>query len=438
MDWSKLPDLIAVGLLAWAFASVARHCRTGASGNWLSGWYFIVLHFLAALLAPLSGFFGQVAGVVSIMGLIMAALLFMRSSVSDFVNMRTASKAMFPLMAGNFLLFTCVLVFDAPRWLLNLSEALLGFTPLAATLIFPRWSVPLLRWSMTILHCALWVFLWQTRNLPDSADLALNAVLFAVYFGCAIHFWYHNRRASTGAMIGIVGFWLWASVFVLGPLMEAFLPALKVEPEIWNLPKYIVAVGMILLMLEEQIEHNKHLALHDELTGLPNRRLFQDRLAGAIERARRSGTQAALLMVDLDDFKSVNDNFGHYAGDQVLQQTAAILSARIRNSDTVARTGGDEFAVVLDPPTSRAEALIVSRALLDLLHAPMQLNEHSVHVGASVGLAIFPDDAKDMKSLCIQADMRMYEGKRGEPFDSGKTLRAVQPEGRAVISPAKA
>lgn len=344
-----------------------------------------------------------------------------------------------PLIAGEFLLLVCILVLGGPRWLLNVSEALLGFTPLFMTLVFPRWSIPFLRWSMAIIHCALWVFLWQTRNLPNSADLALNAVLFTVYFGCAIHFWYHNRKATTGAMIGIVGFWLWAAVFVLAPLLEAFLPTLKVEPEIWNLPKYIVAVGMILLMLEEQIEHNKHLALHDELTGLPNRRLFRDRLAGALERARRGGSQAALLMVDLDDFKSVNDNLGHHAGDQVLQQVAAILSTRIRNSDTVARTGGDEFAIVLEPPTNRAEALIVSRALLDLLQAPMQLNEHSVNVGASVGMAVFPDDAKDMKSLCIQADMRMYEGKRGEPFNTGKTLRAVPPpESRATVSHAKA
>ncbi len=174
------------------------------------------------------------------------------------------------------------------------------------------------------------------------------------------------------------------------------------EPEVWNLPKYIVAVGMILLMLEVQIEHNKHLALHDELTGLPNRRLFQDRLAGALERARRSGTQAALLTVDLDDFKVVNDTYGHHTGDLLLQRVSKLFLRRIRHSDTVARTGGDEFAVILEPPTTHEEAALVSRALLDMLEEPLRLNENTVRVGASVGVALFPDDARDLKSLCIR------------------------------------
>jgi diguanylate cyclase (GGDEF)-like protein len=438
VDWSKLPDIIAVGLLAWAFASVARRCRTVASGNWLIGWYYIVLHFTAALFGQLPGFIGQVIAVISIMSLIMAALQFMRSSVSEFVNVEHASRIVMPLMAGNFLLFVCVLVFDSPRWLLNLSEALIGFTPLFMTLVFPRWSIPILRWSMSILHCGLWLFLWQTRNMPNSSDLALNAILFTVYFGCAFHFWYHNRKATTGAMIGIVGFWLWAAVFVLAPMLAAFLPAFKVEPEIWNLPKYIVAIGMVLLMLEEQIEHNKHLALHDDLTGLPNRRLFQDRLAGAVERARRTGTQAALLTVDLNDFKLVNDTYGHHTGDLLLQRVAKLFSGRIRHSDTVARTGGDEFAVILEPPVTHEEAELVSHALLDMLQEPMRLNENTVSIGASVGIAIFPNDARDLKSLCIQADMRMYEGKRGEPFDAGPAARKLPADSLPGVSTARA
>ena len=195
-------------------------------------------------------------------------------------------------------------------------------------------------------------------------------------------------------------------------MMAANFPQIQIQSEVWNLPKYVVAVGMILILLEDQIAYNKHLALHDELTGLPNRRLFMDRLASALERARRSESQAALLMVDLDRFKQVNDTFGHHVGDLLLQHVASVFTARVRRSDTVARTGGDEFAVILEAPISRAEAALVGRALLDLLNKPLQLQDRSMLVGASLGIAIFPEDAPDAESLCITADLKMYDSKR--------------------------
>ena len=158
-----------------------------------------------------------------------------------------------------------------------------------------------------------------------------------------------GRRATAGAVVTIAGFATWAAVFVVAPGMAAFLPGFHLESEVWNLPKYVVAVGMILLLLEDQIAHNKFLALHDELTGLPNRRLFQDRMTSAIERARRSGTHTALLLVDLDRFKLVNDTFGHEAGDALLVQIAERLRAALpsgvaespESSHFVARFGGD-------------------------------------------------------------------------------------------------
>jgi PleD family two-component response regulator len=108
------------------------------------------------------------------------------------------------------------------------------------------------------------------------------------------------------------------AVFVVAPMMTAFFPGSRrkrgLEPA-----QVRVAVGMILLLLEDQIEHNRHLALHDDLTGLPNRRLYQDRLASALERARRTETQTALLVIDLDHFKQVNDTLGHHVGDLLLQ-----------------------------------------------------------------------------------------------------------------------
>jgi diguanylate cyclase (GGDEF)-like protein len=284
--------------------------------------------------------------------------------------------------------------------------------PLLVTLLAVRKINHPIRWTMVAVNIALACFLLLTQfKSGNDGNLALNGVMFTVYFGCCIHFWYAYRRATAGAFITVAGFLAWASVFAVGPWFLAYFPNLHIENEVWNLPKYVVAVGMILLLLEEQIEHNRHLALHDHLTGLPNRRLFQDRLAIALERARRSGTQAALLVVDLDRFKQVNDTMGHHMGDLVLQHAAALFSARVRRSDTVARTGGDEFSIILEEPTSREDAIRVGEALKLILDRPMKLGEKEVRVGASVGIAIYPVDADEMENLCVAADLRMYDAK---------------------------
>jgi diguanylate cyclase (GGDEF)-like protein len=214
--------------------------------------------------------------------------------------------------------------------------------------------------------------------------------------------------------------------------MSTFFSGIHIESEVWNLPKYVVAVGMILLLLEEQIEMNRHLALHDYLTGLPNRRLFQDRLASALERARRSQNQTALLVVDLNHFKEVNDTQGHHIGDLLLQQVATRFSGRVRRSDTVARTGGDEFSIILEEPISRQQAEAVGNALLQLLIEPIKLGgENTARISASVGVAIFPEDAYDPESLFIAADQRMYSSKR-DPQNPAKGELPVAPIGSTL------
>ena len=207
--------------------------------------------------------------------------------------------------------------------------------------------------------------------------------------------------------------------------MSAFLPNIHMESGVWNLPKCVVAMDMILPPLEDQIEHNKFLALHDELTGLPNRRLFQDRLAMALELARCSGSEAALLLVDLDHFKQVNDRLAHHVGDMLLKHVASLLAGRVRRSDTVARTGGDEFCLILEEPTSRAEASHVANSPMQLLIEPATLGEHKVRVGASVGIAVFPEDAADTEALCIAADLRMYADKHASREFGGKSATGI-------------
>lgn len=413
MDWGKLPDLAAVILFASAFAAVARRSSAPVTGLWLTGWLMIVLHFAAAAFAQLPGQTGAVASFVSISALVWAGMLFGWASEPD--RARRASLWVLIAIMGANTFYLGLLAFDSgDRWARAGAAITLGALPLGLALIALRGKSHPQRWVTVAFYCTLSVFLLAFQDRPGNGrSLAEHAVLFTVYLSCSVYFWSDFGRKTAGAFVTIAGFLSWAMSLVVAPGISALLPSIHLESEIWNLPKYIVVVGMTLLMLEEQIEHNQYLALHDELTGLPNRRLFHDRLNNALERARRTGTNTALLLVDLDQFKEVNDSYGHHAGDQVLNHVGEVFLARVRRSDTVARTGGDEFAVILDEPVSRTDAERVAHSLVELLNEPLCLGELTIPIGASVGIAVFPEDASDAEGLCIAADLQMYESKYG-------------------------
>ncbi len=155
----------------------------------------------------------------------------------------------------------------------------------------------------------------------------------------------------------------------------------------------------------------EHQALHDALTGLPNRALLRDRLQQALLNAQRDGESLALLLLDLDRFKEVNDTLGHQAGDQLLQQVAERLRGALRASDTLARLGGDEFAVVL-PTATEAGAVLSAERLTQALEAPFLVDEQPLEVRASIGIALFPDHADSAETLQRRADVAMYVAKR--------------------------
>ncbi|MBI5163348.1 MAG: diguanylate cyclase [Magnetospirillum sp.] len=150
----------------------------------------------------------------------------------------------------------------------------------------------------------------------------------------------------------------------------------------------------------------------DALTGLPNRSLFVDRLTQAVRQSRRDDMRFALMFLDLDGFKKVNDTLGHAAGDVLLQQTAVRLGECIRATDTVARLAGDEFTIILQGLRDRSDATLVAEKMLETLTRPFDIDGHRAEVRGSIGIAIFPDNAPDASSLLKMADEAMYAVKR--------------------------
>ena len=180
-------------------------------------------------------------------------------------------------------------------------------------------------------------------------------------------------------------------------------------------PKRVLAV---VRDISERIELEAalaHRALHDPLTGLANRTLFFDRLGQAMLQARRERRQVALVMLDLDNFKAVNDAHGHQVGDAVLVKAADRLAHGLRATDTVARVGGDEFAWILPGISGRQAAMVMMAKLLAMVPPRFRVGNRSIEMGVSAGVAVFPDDATDVDALLHIADVQLYAAKRRAP-----------------------
>ena len=528
---NEVLDILILGLLVVIFGSIYRKRATRRLRWWVVAWMFVLVHFAALLVPEGTGWKQGLVDGVSISTLMLSGLCFLFSvtavAETPGMGMLLAAGVGLPaLFYTNYLIF-----FNAQPWVLDVSATVVAISGivLAARLCRGRSRV-WLAINLTFCLLALWSVAANFRHQPDHGILAL---LFSIFLTFAALYWFEFRRVSTGVLTAILGLVAWAAVFPISLLCSYLVPAAQIPPELWNVPKYFVAFGMILTLLEDeflavgratqhyrllfassplpmwihdpqtvrilevndaavayygysreqflrmtldelrpedetapvidqisdsgkptgpwrhrrkdgsviQVEMATHSiefdgrsctfvlvqdvterqqlhdqlvyqAHHDLLTGLPNRLLLEDRLQQSLALAARYGHQAAILCVDLDGFKQINDTFGHAAGDLCLQQVANRISSRLRAVDTVARTGGDEFVIVLGELSSRNSALMVARNVLEAMKQPIVVEERTFDISGSIGISIYPDDGSDPADLRRAADAAMYRAKQ--------------------------
>ena len=530
---SGLLDLLSLGSLVLLFSSIYRKRPTVRVRCWLIGWCLILVHFAGLLLRPASemGHAGQDFLVLG--SLVLGGVFFILSTtVVRFAHGRWL--AVLVTLGIPWLATTAAACFlpDGSR-LLPLS-AIAGE---AATLIVAyRISQrrPLLRsiMGLSVAGCTGWL---SYGILHHHDGTALDVMLTQVFLLLALLYSFEVSRFTAGVRTVVLSLYAWAAVWISAAAAEMLWPAAQIPSQLWNLPKYLVAVGMILTLLEEeivsaedagahyrvlfesnphpmwmyntetlaflhvndaaaqqygytheefeqmtmadirpgeefsrlvaelkrscenplngpwrhqrkdgsfmlvdiashQLEHDGHKvtfalmqdvterdrlheqlvhqANHDILTGLPNRALLEDRIAQTLAHASRYGHKAALLCLDLDRFKQINDTYGHAIGDVCLQEIGRRLSSRVRAVDTVARTGGEEFTVLLQEIAESEDAERVAADILRGLNEPYRHNGIDIDLTASLGIAVYPDHGTDPAVLWRDADTAMYRAKK--------------------------
>lgn len=391
-----------------------RHPQEGVE-LWLVGLLFIFLEAIAHVFYMRSGPNHVPAHVVALDSYLAAGMIFIWAGAKGLFARRPTMIYLCAVAAPLAGLQTAY-AFDIRRPGPYHVIAVLGLT---IGVLVPFVAAGTLRlgrgWWLLPVQLSIWGPAWIFASASMYRDAAYFP-LFVLYLAAAVLFYFSLPRKSLGRAAIVAGFTVWSLVFLLHSWVTARPPYIPVANEIWNWQKFLVAIGMLLVMLERQVATNEWYAFHDQLTGLPNRRLFEERLEQAIGSSRASGTRVAVMMIDLNGFKNINDSLGHEVGDNLLQQIGQHLRQVIRVPDTVARLGGDEFMIVsVDLPANLPLSQMIHSSMnriADALKKPFAVAGHDLLITASVGVAVYPDDAVNEAVLRRLADERMYRQKQ--------------------------
>jgi diguanylate cyclase (GGDEF)-like protein/PAS domain S-box-containing protein len=559
---SEVLDILIIGCLVLLFASTYRKRATSMVRSWTLGWLLILVHFAVLLFHPAGQLQQRALLAASLAALIACGVVFLLA-VGDRTDRRKPHLAL-PLVAGAAgLAFILLAIWDVQTALPYTLAVLAGALAWCGYALALRRASLLVRTLLLVANLAStgWL-LWTILHARQ--DVGVNAVLCQLYLSVALIYTGTFRRISAGAFTVVFGLLAWAAVFPAAQFCSHLGVLASISPELWNVPKYFVAFGMILVLLEEEIvaagaaskhyrllfdsnphpmwiydrdtlvfhsvndaalaqygysreeflamtlhdvrteldfdalrreitsiapgqqfigqrihrrkdgsffcvdiathhvhtggrnfafsllqdvterqqlhERLFHQANHDLLTGIPNRAWIESRLRDTLALAAPQNHQAALLCLDLDRFKQINDTYGHAVGDVCLREVATRLDQLARGlspaSDapaaSVARVGGEEFILLLHDIPSSLHAEQVASDLLTALQQPIPTDGYAIELTASIGIAFFPNDGEDAATLWRNADSAMYRAKRAD----GNQFLCMSPEISLLVSEA--
>ena len=529
----NVADLLISGFIFLLFVSIYRKRSTSAVRFWVVGWFCVLLHFGALAFHPQTAFAVIAQEITALCTLVLCGTAFALSFPAAHTSIRpqtwTAALLATPWLMT--MIFGCL----SEHWFPL--TAFCGLCSAICTLgvcwrLFAGRQFRLATGVLLVAECTAWLITVLTSG--DSGTI--QEVVLTLCFGLnAILLSRDILKPSAASLTMSVGAIAWGAVWVSATLLAHFAPGVQVSPEVWNLPKYFVAAGMVLSLLESEIrsaevaseeyrllfagnphpmwiydpetlafldvndaavahygysrEEFRNMTLvdvtdlgsdagviedlrtnepqklsgpwlhrrrdgsefqvdiasqpvirdgqratfalihdvtepqrlhaqlirqahHDVLTDLPNRALFEQRLESTVDEAAQTGRKAAVLCIDLDRFKQINDTFGHGAGDQCLREMSRRITQCLGTAGTLARTGGDEFMLALGNMRDAREAESFATALLEDLKPWVSLERGEVELVASIGIAVFPDDGEDTTHLWRDADAAMYRAKR--------------------------
>jgi len=407
VDRSLLPDIFALTIFIAGFRPLAR--RVGTHANmWFLGWGFVLLHDLALVYKPETVLYRTILKLVAMWSFDLCGLVFLLVTANvptRRIGTTLAAELAFPVLLQSGLYNLGINRPDA-----QIAACVLFLLPAAHVLARPR-----SRSRQTIVVSAAFAIFGAAmipvavlRN-PVLIELGAMGLLFLV---AAYLFAVSAESLTRGVVAAVAGLAAWGLSYPIVAAFQHYRPGISIDHMVFQMPQFLVVCGIILSLLEEHVERTERMAMHDPLTDLPNRRLFEERLIATMEEARLDRTTVACLVIDVDNFKTINDTLGHSAGDQLLRALAVRLSWHMGPRDILARTGGDEFTALLAGVHDEHHLRFVAGAMMSAGSVPISIDGKPVDVRISIGIALSPDHADDIDGLRRAADMAMYSAKR--------------------------